>query len=260
MNPLIGLVYLGCGLLAGTLAGYLGLGGGVVMVPFLTLVTGLDIKEAVPISVTAIAANSIAVSSEYLKQRLVDLGMAARLAVTVVFGFITGSMLINLVPSDSLKVIFAVLLLYTAYNLLFRKNRKNNTQSNQVDHYRPLTPVTLLITYLTGTLAAMLGLGGGVIMVPVLFLSGHSSLARARGTWAFTYGFAAVSALVIYLIHDQLRLEIVAPVVAGILIGGKIGGMFGARAKPTPVKILFIIVIIFSAIKLGWPVAKGWLA
>lgn len=256
MNPLL---YLGCGLLAGTLAGYLGLGGGIIMIPYLTLITGLDIKTAVPISVTAIAANSIAVSSEYLKQGLVDLGLAVKLAAVVILGFITGSMMIELVPAEGLKLIFSALLLYTAYNLLFHNNRKKRNQTEQPDALLPITPITLLITYLTGTLAAMLGLGGGVIMVPVLYLLGHSSLANARGTWAFTYGFAAVSALVIYLIHDQLRLEIVAPVVMGILIGGKIGGRFGARAKPTPVRILFIVVIIYSAIKLGWPVAKGWI-
>lgn len=256
MNPLI---YLGCGLLAGTLAGYLGLGGGIIMIPYLTLVAGLDIKTAVPISVTAIAANSVAVSSEFLKQGLVDPGMAVKLAAVVMLGFITGSMLIDLVPSNTLKLVFAVLLLYTAYNLLFRNNRRKQSQTNQTDPARPITPVTLLITFFTGTLAAMLGLGGGVIMVPVLFLMGHLSLAKARGTWAFTYGFAAVSALVIFLIHGQLRLEIVAPVVTGILIGGKIGGRFGTAAKPTPVRILFIVAIIYSAIKLGWPVAKGWL-
>ena len=253
MNPMI---YLGCGLLAGTLAGYLGIGGGIIMVPYLTLLTGLDIKVAVPVSVTAIAANSIAVSSEYIKKDLVDLHMAVRLAVAVILGFITGSLLIDLVPSDTLRVIFAGLLFYTAYNLMFRKSLN---QTNVDDDPRPVTPFTLLLTYLSGTIAALLGLGGGVIMVPVLFLLGHSSLAGARGTWAFVYGFAAVSALVIYLIHDQLHLEIVAPVVAGILIGGKIGGKFGATAKPTPVKILFVLIVIYSAIKLGWPVAKGWL-
>ena len=254
MNPL---VYLGCGLLAGTLGGYLGLGGGFIMVPYLTLVTGLDIKIAVPISVTAVAANSIAVSSEYLKKEMVDMNLVVRLAIAVILGFISGSLMINFVPSDTLRVIFAILLLYTAYNLLFRSKRN---QPANMTNPKPITPITLLITFLTGLLAGMLGLGGGVVMVPVLFLMGHADLGKARGTWSFTYGFAAVSALVVYLIHDQIRLEIVAPVVAGILIGGKLGGKLGATAKPTPVRILFVVIIIYSAVKLGWPIAKGWLA
>ena len=67
------LLYVLCGLTAGLLGGYLGLGGGVIMVPFLTVVTGLDIKIAAPISITAIVVNSFSASNEYLKKGMVDL-------------------------------------------------------------------------------------------------------------------------------------------------------------------------------------------
>jgi hypothetical protein len=249
-------LYLGCGLLAGILGGYLGLGGGVVMVPYMTLLAGLGIKEAVPISIAAMVANSIAVSTEYLKKDLVDLSLSMRLAVATVLGYITGSILINYVPSSALKLIFTVSLLYTAYNLAFKKSPGGN---NPLEQSRSVRPLTIVITYLAGTIGALIGLGGGVIMVPVLFLLGHSTLAKARGTWSFTYGFASLAALLVFLIHGQLKVELVAPVIVGILIGGKIGGRLGRSAKPTPVKIMFIIVIVYSALKLSWPVVKGLL-
>ena len=64
---------LGCGILAGLFGGYLGLGGGIVIVPFLTLAMGIDIKQAVPVSMAAIVVNSLSASSEYMKKGMVDL-------------------------------------------------------------------------------------------------------------------------------------------------------------------------------------------
>ena len=66
-------LYILCGLTAGLLGGYLGLGGGIVMVPFLTVIAGVDIKTAVPVSVTAIVVNSFSASNEYLKKGMVDM-------------------------------------------------------------------------------------------------------------------------------------------------------------------------------------------
>ena len=249
-------LYLGCGLLAGILGGYLGIGGGVVMVPYMTLLGGLGIKEAIPLSLAAMVANSIAVSTEYLKKDFVDLPLSIRLAVTTVLGYISGSILIDYIPSSALKIVFALLLLYTAYNLAFRKYPNSNTMETLS---QPIRPVTIVLTYLAGTFGALLGLGGGVMMIPLLLFLGHADLVRARGTWSFTYGFASLAALLVFLLHDQLKVELVAPVIVGALIGGKIGGRLGRSAKPTPVKIMFIIVIVYSALKLSWPVIKGWL-
>ncbi|UCD64867.1 MAG: TSUP family transporter, partial [Candidatus Zixiibacteriota bacterium] len=80
------LLYVLCGLSAGLLGGYLGLGGGVVMVPFLTVLVGIDIKQAAPISITAIVVNSFTASNEYLKRGMVDMELVIVLAVFMVLG------------------------------------------------------------------------------------------------------------------------------------------------------------------------------
>ncbi|MFZ5979322.1 MAG: TSUP family transporter, partial [Candidatus Zixiibacteriota bacterium] len=87
------LIYLSCGLSAGIVGGYLGIGGGIVMVPFMTLLMDLDIKTAVPVSMTAIVVNSISASNEYLKKNMVNIELALTLAVFTVLGNITGSYL-----------------------------------------------------------------------------------------------------------------------------------------------------------------------
>ena len=112
------LLYISCGLCAGLLGGYLGLGGGIVMVPFLTVVAGIDIKTAAPVSLTAIVVNSFSASNEYLKKGMVDLELVIILSVFMVLGNISGSLLSAYVPGDHIRLIFTVLLVYAAFSLL----------------------------------------------------------------------------------------------------------------------------------------------
>ena len=118
-------LYILCGLIAGLLGGYLGLGGGIVMVPFLTVVLGIDIKTAVPISVSAIVVNSLSASNEYLKKGMVDLELVVIICIFMVTGNIIGSSFSALIPSEITRTILTVILIYTAFSLLKNKNNSN---------------------------------------------------------------------------------------------------------------------------------------
>ena len=243
-------VYILCGLSAGVLGGYLGLGGGVVMVPFMTLLMGLDIKEAVPVSVAAITINSVSASREYLKKGLVDVELSLTLAVFTVLGFITGSLLIEYVPGDALRLIFSACLLYTAYSFMRKKAATAEVSEKSVE--RKFFYVSVFLTFLTGVLSALIGIGGGLVMVPVLFLLFNLPLTTIRGTWSFTYGFAAAASTAVYFFMDRIDLTIVPPVIVGIIVGGKIGGFLGTLAKPAAVKIIFFVLLLYTAFKLGY--------
>ena len=93
-------LYLTCGLSAGIVGGYLGLGGGLIMVPFMTLLMGVDIKTAVPVSMSAVMVNSISSSNEYLKKNMVDIELGLVLAVFTVLGNIAGSNLDSVIPGN----------------------------------------------------------------------------------------------------------------------------------------------------------------
>lgn len=244
------LIYLSCGLSAGIVGGYLGLGGGIVMVPFMTLLMGLDIKTAVPVSMTAIVVNSISASNEYLKKNMVNIELALMLAVFTVLGNITGSYLSDVIPGDFIKLLFSAVLLYTAVSFIRKKKNAGTLapESSRGTYFF----VTVFVTFFTGLISALIGIGGGIIIIPVLFLVLNLPLTIVRGTWSFTFGFAAAASTAVYFINDRIDFHLVPPIIVGIIIGGKIGGFLGTKAKPFAVKLAFFVLLLYTAFKLAY--------
>jgi uncharacterized membrane protein YfcA len=244
------LIYVGCGLSAGLLGGYLGLGGGIIMVPFLTVISGLDIKEAVPVSLTAIAVNSLAASNEYLKRGMVDLELVIMLSLFMVLGNISGSLLSSLVPEDYTRILFSALVLYAVFSFL--KGRSSSDKMTYQDNRGKYLIICTVLVFFTGVLAGMVGVGGGVILVPVLYLIIGLPLTTSRGTTSLMIGFSAAASALVYFMLGHLNLQVATGVIMGILIGAKLGGYLGTMAKPKVVKILFVIIMLYLAYKLSY--------
>jgi uncharacterized protein len=242
------LAYIFCGVLAGLLGGYLGLGGGIVIVPFLTMVMGLDIKAAVPISMAAIVINSLASSSEYMKRGLVNLELMVSLSLSMVLGMICGSLLLNVVSPAYIKIALALVLLYAAYNLARNPESKTSAQI----HSRKNILWCVILALLGGTLAGLVGVGGGVIVIPLMYLLLGVPLAVARGTSSFIVGFSGTASLAVYFFSGLVNLTVLPPVMLGAVLGGKAGGKLGALAKPVAVKIVFTLVILYVSARLIW--------
>ncbi len=244
------LLYILCGLTAGLLGGYLGLGGGIVMVPFLTVVTGVDIKTAVPVSVTAIVVNSFSASNEYLKKGMIDMELVVLLSLFMIMGNITGSNLAFYIPGYYTQLILSAVLLYTAFSLI--KGRKTTEKMTFKDNRGKYIIICTVISFVTGMLAGLVGIGGGVIIIPVLYLIIGLPLTTARGTSSLMVGFSSAASCAVYFLNGKIDFQIVTGVILGIIIGGKIGGYFGTMAKPTIVKILFVIVMLYLTYKLSY--------
>lgn len=242
-------MYIACGLSAGLLGGYLGLGGGIIMVPFLTVVAGLDIKVAVPVSVTAIVVNSLASSNEYLRKGMVDLELMVLLATFTIIGNAGGSVLSGYISADVTSYVLAVFVIYAAISLL--KGKDENRKLSFSDNRKKYLLVCILISLLTGIVAALIGIGGGVILVPTLYLIIGVPLSTARGTSSMLIGFSSAAAAVVYMVSGTIDYEIASAVIMGVIIGGKVGGRLGALAHPKAVKIVFMLVMFYLAYKLS---------
>jgi uncharacterized membrane protein YfcA len=112
--------------------------------------------------------------------------------------------------------------------------------------------ICTLLAFFTGTLAALVGIGGGVILVPILFLIIGLPLSTARGTSSLMVGFSAAAATTVYFLNGEIDPRILSGVVLGIIVGGKLGGFLGTMAKPLVVKILFFIIMMYLAFRLGY--------
>jgi uncharacterized membrane protein YfcA len=238
------------GATAGLVGGYLGVGGGTILVPYLTLVTGLDIKTAVPVSLAGVAVNSVASSTPYLRMGMVDFELVVVVSVFMVMGNIAGSTLSAIVSPDVIRIIFALTLVYTAITLL--RGRQETARLDFAVNRRRAILLSIPFTLLIGTLSGLVGLGGAELLIPLLYLMTVLPMGTARGTALFSVGFSAAAALAVYLTRGQIALQAIAPVVVGIVLGGRLGASFGTRARPLAVRAAFSIMLLYLAYKLGW--------
>lgn len=242
--------YILCGVLAGFLGGYLGLGGGIIMVPYLTVIAGFDIKVAAPVSILAIVVNSFSATNEYLKKGMVDLELTIILSIFMVLGNIGGSLLSDVVPSGYTRLIFTVILVYAAFTFL--KGKKPQERLTFSDNRTRYLMVCTVLAFAIGAISALVGIGGGVMLVPVLYLIIGLPLSTARGTSTLMIGISAAAATTVYFLKGEVDPTVATGVVLGIMVGGKFGGLLGTRAKPKLVKIIFFFVMLYLAFRLSY--------
>lgn len=249
------LIFMLCGLAGGMLGGYLGLGGGIIVVPGLTIIAGVPITVAVPASLAAVVVSSIAASNEYLKRSLVDFEIVVILAFFMVTGSVLGGTLNAALPSQSVRVLFAILLLYSAISIL--RGRQAEKRLNVSNSGKRHLLVGGIIALAAGMLSGLLGVGGGVVIVPLLYLAIGLPLSSARGTSSFTIGFSAAAGFAVYLLMDRVDLRMTSAVLMGSIIGAKAGGYFGTLAKPMAIKLSFFVVMLYLSIRLAWEPIRG---
>jgi uncharacterized membrane protein YfcA len=226
--------------------GFLGLGGGIVLVPLLTLIHGLPMHQSVALSLSAIMANSIVSSNEYLKKDFVELRLVVPLAIFAAVGAVAGSSVSPYIPGGYLKLVFSIFLLYTVYSLL--KKKENMAASRK--KAEPNLPLVCAIAFFAGVVSSLTGVGGGILIIPAIYLVLNYSIHVARGTSAFTIGIIATAGSVVYLIQGILLVEYVGPVMLGMMFGAWLGSLAGVKAKSVTVRLIFSALLLYLAIRM----------
>jgi uncharacterized membrane protein YfcA len=244
------LLYIGCGVLAGVVAGYVGIGGGIIMVPFLTVVMGVDIKVAVPVSVAMIVVTSLASSNEYLKRDKVDMELVVMLGLFMALGNIAGSLLSEVIPSEWVRVALAVILVYAAASMV--KGRKEEEVPVVAHHSWLYYLLCGLIAFLGGTVAAIVGIGGGIMLVPIIYLLLGAPFTTAKGTSLLLVGFSSAASTAVYMTNNRIDYAIAAPVIFGIIFGGRLGGRLGSVARPLIARLVFGALMLYLGFRLAY--------
>ena len=232
---------------SGLLGGFLGLGGGVILVPFLTLLLGMPMQQAVAISLATIMANSLVSSTEYLRNNMIDLKLVVLFSFFASIGAISAGAIGRYIPGNYLQVAFALMLVYSTIVIL----RRHNESPQQKPHSLTARPViTVGTAFGTGVVSTLLGVGGGVLIIPASYLILNYPMGLARGSSTFAIGIIATAGSVVYLMHGTINVECIAPVMLGTMAGGWLGGLYGARAKSDTIRPAFAILLSYLAIKM----------
>jgi uncharacterized membrane protein YfcA len=261
VTPLLALLIFAAGAAAGGLGALLGIGGGVFLVPFLNLGLNFPFTVAAAISLTTVIATSSTVSAGRTGQQLINLRLGMVLEVATAAGSLLGGVTAQMVAQSTLQRLFGVVTSIVAIMMLSRLNRRNvildpsadpgmlggryyEEESGCIVTYRlKRLPVALAASFVAGNVSSFLGIGGGVIKVPVLNAWCGVPLRAAAATSAFMIGVTATAGAVIYYGHGQLIPALAAAAVLGVQLGSWGGMHVGTRASAKWLKLLMAIVL-----------------
>jgi uncharacterized protein len=271
ITPVIVAAVMISGVAAGGLGALLGIGGGVFLVPFLNSAVGLPIKIAVATSLMTVIGTSSAVSSSTVGRNLINLRLGMLLEVASAAGGVTAGMTFQHLSDRTLFLGFAVVTALIAVLMLTRLDKRNlldpsiepgmlggryfDEESKRLAAYRvQRLPVALFTSVLAGVVSGSLGLGGGILKVPILNAWCGVPMRVAAATSALMIGVTAVASVPIQYAHGYINPPLAAAAVLGVLVGSRGGLWFGGRAKARWLKLLMAGVLatvsIFYFIKL----------
>ena len=235
------------GVLAGFLAGLFGVGGGILIVPGLVLAAGMDQRLAHGTSLAAVLPISIASLVTYATHDNVDWDVALWLAIGAVAGAVIGTKLLHVLPHRTLGLLFSGLLIVSAVRLFV---------STDADGRAAITAATaaalVVVGLATGILAGLLGVGGGIIMVPAMILLFGIPPVVAKGTSAAVIIPTAVMGTWRNRKKGNADLRAAAIIGAAGIVTAAIGGILADNMSDDLSNILFATLLLVAAARLLW--------
>lgn len=245
MTPLFILAIIGVGLSIGTFASMLGIGGGLLIVPTLSLILHYPIKYAIAVSLIGVSATSLMAASNYLKVGLVDVELGITLESSTILGALVGGIVSGYINSRILFLLFSMLVLYSAYVMWVGKKVKE-VKSGRYQHYKE----GIGASFFAGMASALLGIGGGVLKVPIMNLLMNVPVRTAVATSSFMIGMTAVTGVFPYIERGEANFLMAAPIVIGTLIGAFIGSKLMRRVPTVILRKIFAVLLLFVGLRM----------
>lgn len=268
---LVALKILIISVIAGVVGSVLGLGGGTVITPALTLLFGVDIKHAIGASIISVIATSSGSAVAYIKDKITNIRVGMFLEIATTTGAITGAFLGGLINPNYLYVLFGILLLYSAFAML--KKGKDELPQNVPVH--PLAkkfklngeyydkalqknvaynvdgvPAGFSVMYGAGVISGLLGIGSGSFKVMAMDLCMKLPLKVSSATSNFMMGVTAAASAGVYFLKGDIDPKIAAPVALGVLAGATIGTRIMQQLKSKTIRKIFIPFLAYVAIQM----------
>ena len=255
--------------IAGLLGAMTGLGGGVVLVPVLTLIFDVDIRYAIGASLVSVIATSSGAASAYLKEGYSNIRVGMFLEIATTLGAILGAFLAARVSTHAIAIVFGLVLIHSAYDSLVEANRDGRTAqgpdriashlkldgsypvNERREHYHVQNvPVGFGLMIGAGALSGMLGIGSGAVKVIAMDRAMHIPFKVSTTTSNFMIGVTAAASAGIYLSRGYIDPRLAMPVMLGVLAGALLGARMLVRARVKILRIVFAAVVFLLAVEM----------
>ncbi|MBA2626964.1 MAG: sulfite exporter TauE/SafE family protein [Gemmatimonadales bacterium] len=271
LTALIGLGAFGAGLL-GSLTG---LGGGIVIVPLLTLVFGVDIRYAIGASLVSVIATSSGAAAAYVREGYTNIRIGMVLEVATTIGALVGAYIAGLVSPNAIAILFSFVLIFSAYRSL--KPREEHDEAGPPDKWAmrlrldgtyPVpggrraysvrgVPAGFSLMAVAGVLSGLLGIGSGVIKVLAMDQAMHLPFKVSTTTSNFMIGVTGAASAGIYLSRGYIDPGLALPVMIGVLAGALVGARVLAGAQTRVLRAIFSVIIVVLAIEMLYKGVTG---
>lgn len=251
------------GFAVGVVSSMVGVGGGVFIVPLLTLFFLFQAQTAVGTSLTVVIFTALASTYAYYRQRRVDYKVGLLLSVSSVPGAVVGAYLTNFVTSQQLVVVFAVFLILVAVRMLvnFKQHFKVPQtrciwrrcivdSENHRFEYCVNVPLVFALAFFGGLSSGLLGIGGGAFMVPILSFIGNLPMHITIATSMFMMIFASASGVATHIQLGNVNFEFAAYLAIGVVLGSQLGARLAKKASGQLLRRIFGVVLLIVSINL----------
>jgi uncharacterized membrane protein YfcA len=275
------------GAAAGGFGALLGLGGGILIVPLLTLGFGLPLREAVGVSLVCVIMTSSAAAGVYLERHVANLRLGMSLELFTAFGALIGGSIAFLLNDRILALLFSVMLVYVAITMARGRRgapepeppvqeleRDDAADDPSVTTPDPRAAHSILDdlsgegyrvrnlrfgivgAVFAGVVSALLGIGGGLIKVPLMHLSMGVPLKVATATSNMMIGITAAASAIIYLIRGGIDPYVAGPTAIGVFLGATAGTRVANRINVRYLRLLFVVVLLYTAFQMFMRVVR----
>jgi uncharacterized protein len=263
--------------LAGMLGALTGLGGGVIIVPLLSLGLGIDLRYAVGASLVAVIATSSGAAAAYVKEGYTNLRIGMFLTIATTLGALGGAYLAGILPTKIIAIIFGIVLIYSAYlsskakedhsddrdpdplALKLKLNGTYPTESGEKHYMVHNVGAGFGLMGLAGMLSGLLGIGSGAVKVLAMDHAMRLPFKVSTTTSNFMIGVTAAASAGVYLMRGYIDPGIAMPVMLGILAGSIAGARMLMVFHPKVLRVVFGLMILVMGIEMIYNGFKGTL-
>jgi uncharacterized membrane protein YfcA len=253
---------------AGLLGALTGLGGGIIVIPLLTIVFNVDMHYAIGTSLVAVIATSSGAAAAYVKEGITNIRLGMFLEIATTIGAVCGTILLIYVPVPTLSVIFGLVLIFSAIMtirkktdhveqapksklaMLLKLNSSYPTKEGRVNYTIRHVPAGFIMMIGAGMLSSLLGIGSGAFKVLAMDNIMRIPFKVSTTTSNFMIGVTAAAGAVTYFQRGYINPSLTFPVVIGVLVGATTGAKILIGSETKVIRIVFCAVITVLAIEM----------